>query len=127
MAQQLADQRDQNFVIWDQMQCEDILAHDNYREFNRKTCDMILTEARALAIKELLPLLAEGDKQGVTFDAGRVKVPEGFHRVYQLILEGEWNNLGVREETEKTCQHVAQLLRCSAIFIRLAVQSDNLI
>jgi alkylation response protein AidB-like acyl-CoA dehydrogenase len=98
MAQQLADQRDQNFVIWDQMQCEDILAHDNYKEFNRKTCDMILTEARALAIKELLPLMAEGDKQGVVFDAGIVKVPEGFHRVYKLILEGEWNNLGVTEE-----------------------------
>jgi alkylation response protein AidB-like acyl-CoA dehydrogenase len=98
MTQQLADQRDQNFVIWDQIQCEEILAHDNYQEFNRKTCDLILTEARALAVKELLPLMAEGDRQGVVFDGGAVKVPESFHRVYQLLLEGEWNNLGVPEE-----------------------------
>ena len=98
MPQQLADKRDQEFVIWEQIQCEDILAHDQYQDFNRKTCDMILTEARAIAIKELLPLLAEGDEQGVKFEDGTVKVPEDFHRVYQLFLESEWNNLGVAEE-----------------------------
>ncbi len=98
MPQQVADRRDQDFVIWEQMNCEEILKHETYREFNKKTCDMILTEARALAVKELLPLLAEGDEQGVRFDAGVVKVPESFHRVYKLIQEGEWNNLGVPEE-----------------------------
>ena len=56
MAQQVADRRDQDFVIWEQMACEEILKNEKYQDFNRKTCDMILTEARALAIKELLPL-----------------------------------------------------------------------
>ncbi|NNL75878.1 MAG: acyl-CoA dehydrogenase [Desulfobacterales bacterium] len=98
MPQQVADRRDQDFVIWEQMNCEAILKHETYREFNKKTCDMILTEARALAIKELLPLLAEGDEQGVHFDAGVVKVPKSFHRVYKLIQEGEWNNLGLPQE-----------------------------
>ncbi|MBT8371926.1 MAG: acyl-CoA dehydrogenase N-terminal domain-containing protein, partial [Deltaproteobacteria bacterium] len=65
MPQQIADRRDLDFVLWEQMNCEAILKHETYREFNKKTCDMILTEARALAIKELLPLLAEGDAQGV--------------------------------------------------------------
>ncbi len=98
MPQQIVDRRDLDFVIWEQMNCEEILKHETYREFNKKTCDMILTEARALAVKELLPLLAEGDEEGVKFDAGDVKVPESFHRVYRLILEGEWNNLGVSQE-----------------------------
>ncbi len=98
MPQQVADRRDQDFVIWEQMNCEEILKHETYREFNKKTCDMVLTEARALAIKELLPLMAEGDEQGVTFEAGDVKVPESFHRVFELITEGEWNNLGVPQE-----------------------------
>ncbi len=98
MPQQVADRRDQDFVLWEQMNCEEILKHETYQEFNKKTCDMILTEARALAVKELLPLLAEGDEQGVKFDAGAVKVPESFHRVYKLIQEGEWNNLSVPEE-----------------------------
>jgi alkylation response protein AidB-like acyl-CoA dehydrogenase len=98
MPQQVADRRDQDFVIWEQMQCEEILKNEQYQEFNRKTCDMILTEARALALKELLPLMAEGDEQGIRLENGTVKVPESFHRVYKLILEGEWNNLGVPEE-----------------------------
>jgi alkylation response protein AidB-like acyl-CoA dehydrogenase len=98
MPQQVADRRDQDFVIWEQMNCEEILKHEAYREFNKKTCDMVLTEARALAIKELLPLMAEGDEQGVRFDDGDVKVPESFHRVFNLIKEGEWNNLGVPQE-----------------------------
>jgi alkylation response protein AidB-like acyl-CoA dehydrogenase len=80
------------------MNCEEILTHETYREFNKKTCDMILTEARALAVKELLPIMAEGDEQGVRFDAGEVKVPESFHRVYKLIQEGEWNNLSLPAE-----------------------------
>ena len=98
MPQQVADRRDQQFVIWEQMNCEEILKHETYHEFNKKTCDMIIAEARTLAIKELLPLLAEGDELGVSFDAGVVKVPESFHGVYKLIQEGEWNNLGVPQE-----------------------------
>ena len=98
MPQQVADRRDQDFVIWEQMNCEEILKHENYREFNRKTCDMVLTEARALAIKELLPLMAEGDEHGVKFENGDVKVPPSFHRVFEIIKEGEWNNLGVPQE-----------------------------
>ena len=98
MPQQLADRRDQEFVLWEQMNCEDIIKNENYRDFNRKTCDMIITEARALAIKELLPILAEGDKQGVRYENGAVRVPESFHRVFKLVKEGEWQNLSVSLE-----------------------------
>ena len=98
MPQQVADRKDQDFVIWEQLNCEEILKHEIFHEFNKKTCNMIITEARALAVNELLPLLAEGDEQGVRLDAGIVKVPESFHRVYKLIQQGEWNNLGVPQE-----------------------------
>jgi hypothetical protein len=59
---------------------------------------MILTEARTLAVKEVLPTLADGDREGLHFDNGVVKVPECFHRPFELILEGGWNNLGIPEE-----------------------------
>jgi hypothetical protein len=98
MAQQLADRRDIDFVLWEQLNCEQFLNHELYRDFNKKTCDMIVTEARSLAIKEVLPTLAEGDQEAVEFDNGTVKVPESFHRVFKLILESEWNNLGVPVE-----------------------------
>ena len=98
MAQQLVDRRDQDFVIWEQINCAEILNHEKYKEFHPKTCSLIINEARALAIKELLPLLAEGDTEGVRFENGTVKVPQNFHRVYELIKEGEWNNLSVPTE-----------------------------
>ncbi len=93
MAQQLADRRDIDFVIWEQLNGEEIINHSLYKDFNRKTCDMIITEARSLAINAMLPTLAEGDRQGVRFENGTVKVPDCFHRPFQLLLEGEWNNL----------------------------------
>ena len=95
MAQQLVDRRDQDFVIWEQINCAEIINYEMYQEFNKKTCTLILNEARALAIKELLPLLAEGDTEGIHYENETVKVPQSFHRVYNLIKEGEWNNLSV--------------------------------
>lgn len=98
MAQQLADRRDQDFVIWEQFNNEEIIKHPKYKAFNRKTCEMIMTEARALAIKEILPTMKEGDEQGVRFENGTVKVPESYHRAFKLMVEGEWNNLAVDPE-----------------------------
>jgi len=98
MAQLLADKRDQDFVIWEQMGAEAFLQSGPFSSYDRKMCDMILTEARTLAVKEVLPTLAEGDREGLHFENGVVRVPECFRRPFELILEGGWNNLGVLEE-----------------------------
>jgi hypothetical protein len=93
MAQQLADRRDLEFVLWEQMDVEKILEEKRYEEFNRKTCDLILKEARTLAVKEILPTLKPGDEEGVVLENGVVRVPECFHRPFELLKEGEWPNL----------------------------------
>ncbi|MFP4446332.1 MAG: acyl-CoA dehydrogenase family protein [Desulfosudaceae bacterium] len=98
MAQQLADRRDMDFVMWEQLAGEEYLKKFGYKEFNKKTCEMVLTEARALAIKEILPTLSESDEEGLKFDAGTVTVPESFIRLRELLLDGEWQNLQVEEE-----------------------------
>ncbi len=66
VAQLLADKRDQDFVIWEQMGGEAFLESGPYSGYDRKMCDMILTEARTLAVKEVLPTLAEGDREGAS-------------------------------------------------------------
>ncbi len=98
MAQQLIDRRDQEFVIWEQLALEETLAGEGFAEFNRKAIDLVISEARSIAVKEMLPTLAEGDRQGVRFENGSVRVPDCFHRVFELFVEGEWNNLGVPQE-----------------------------
>jgi hypothetical protein len=60
MAQLIADRRDIDFVIWEQLNGEELLKYDVYSDFNKKTCDMILTEARKLAINFQYLLKWEG-------------------------------------------------------------------
>ncbi len=90
MAQQIADRRDIDFVLYEQLEIENLTKHDRYSDMNRKMFDMILTEARNFAIKEVLPLNEEGDRVGLVFENNQVKVPESFHRAYKLMREGEW-------------------------------------
>ena len=93
MAQVIADRRDIDFVLYEQLKVEELTKLDKYKDFNKKTFDMIITEARNFAVKELLPTFAEGDREGLRFENGQVKVPECFHRAYELLLEGEWTSL----------------------------------
>jgi len=93
MAQVIADRRDVEFTLYEQMETESLLEYDKYADLNRKMFDMIISEARSFSIKELLPTYAEGDKIGLTFEKGQVKVPECFHRPHKLIIENEWTSL----------------------------------
>ncbi|MCG8336950.1 MAG: acyl-CoA dehydrogenase [Proteobacteria bacterium] len=90
MAQQLADLRDMEFALFEQFKIDELANHELFADFNKKTVKMIISEARQLAIKELLPTNKPGDEEGCTFESGVVKVPECFHRIYDLYCEGEW-------------------------------------
>ena len=90
MAQQIADRRDVDFLLHEVLRVEEMSAHEKFGEFNRKTIDLIVSEARNLAIKEILPTQVIGDRQGVHFENGTVTVPEEFKKVYETYREGEW-------------------------------------
>ncbi len=90
MAQQVADRRDVDFVLHEQLKVEELSQYEQFEDFNKKTIDMVVSEARNLALKELLPYLKEADEEGCTFDGGKVSVPKAFHRAYKLFAEGEW-------------------------------------
>ncbi len=90
MAQIIADRRDIDFVLYEQLNIEQLSKHERFAEFNKKTVDMVVTEARNLAIKEILPTRKIGDEEGCRFEGGKVTVPESFHKVYELFREGEW-------------------------------------
>ncbi|MGD9289272.1 MAG: acyl-CoA dehydrogenase family protein, partial [Desulfobacterales bacterium] len=93
MAQVIADRRDIDFVLYEQLTTDEMTRLEKFQDFNKKTFDMIITEARNFAIKELLPTNAEGDKEGLDFENGQVKVPASFHRAYELFVDGEWTSL----------------------------------
>ena len=88
MAQVIADRRDVDFVLHEQLNVGALSEHEKYAEFNKKTVDLIISEARNLAIKEILPTFKEGDEQGCRLENGQVSVPESFKRAYDLFVEG---------------------------------------
>jgi alkylation response protein AidB-like acyl-CoA dehydrogenase len=90
MAQVIADRRDVDFVLFEQLGIDQLSEHERYAEFNRKTIELIVSEARNLAVKEILPTQKDGDQNGCRFEGGKVAVPESYHRAWDLFLEGEW-------------------------------------
>ncbi|MBF0117867.1 MAG: acyl-CoA dehydrogenase [Desulfobacterales bacterium] len=90
MAQLIADRRDIDFVLYEQLDVEKLLETKAYAELNKKMFDMVVNEARNFAIKEILPTYSEGDKQGVRYEEGQVKVPDCYHKPHKLFVENEW-------------------------------------
>jgi len=91
MAQFISDRRDIDFVLHEQLEADSLAdKSDDFAEFNKKTIDLIISEARNLAVKEILPTQKEGDEQGCSLENGVVTTPESFKRLYELFNEGEW-------------------------------------
>ena len=67
MAQVILDRRDVDFVLFEQLGVDQLSKHAQFAEFNRKTMEMVINEARNLAVKEMLPTQKEGDEQGCIF------------------------------------------------------------
>ena len=112
MAQLISDRRDIDFVLYEQLQIEDLLKTEKYKDLNRKMFDLVISEARNLGIKEIYPTYAEGDREGVKFENGRVTVPACFHRSHELFVEGEW--IAMAEDPEVGGQGLPQIIRQAA-------------
>ena len=90
MTQIIADRRDMDFVLYEQLEADTLVRSEKYSGFTRKMLDMIITESRNFALKEFLPTYKEGDREGVRLENGGVKVPACYKRAHRLYREGEW-------------------------------------
>ncbi len=79
---------------------EDVFDHyghfKKYPEFEEATPDLgdaIFQECAKFCENELLPLYQSGDKEGCTFDNGKVTTPKGFKAAYDKYVEGGWQSL----------------------------------
>jgi alkylation response protein AidB-like acyl-CoA dehydrogenase len=90
MAQYIADRRDVEFVLYEQLEAEKLCKLEQYNDLNKKAFDMVVNEARNFAIKEILPTYAEGDKNPVRYENGQVIAPPSFKRPLELFVDGEW-------------------------------------
>jgi alkylation response protein AidB-like acyl-CoA dehydrogenase len=98
MSRLLIDDRDQKFVLFEQLEIEELSESTLYSEFDSETYNMVLNEAQKLAQNEMMPVNAEGDSEGCTLKDGKVSVPKSFHRLWQLWNEGEWRRIDIPRE-----------------------------
>ncbi len=112
MAQVIADRRDVDFVLHEQFKVSELSKNERFAEFNKKTVDLIVSEARNLAVKEILPTQKIGDEVGTKFDGGKVMVPDEFHKAWELFKEGGW--LAMPEDQEYGGQGMPRLLSMAA-------------
>jgi alkylation response protein AidB-like acyl-CoA dehydrogenase len=113
MVQFIADRKDVDFVLHEQLKVGELSNHEKFAEFNKKTIDLIISEARNLAIKELLPTQVDGDREGARFENGKVTVPESFHKAWELFKEGEW--VALPDDPEWGGQGMPNTLQLAAI------------
>ncbi len=84
------DLRDAKFLLFEHLQVEKLQAYRSFRDLNAKALKMILDEALKLAREVLAPTMQDGDRLGCIYESGAVKVPESFHRAWQLFAETGW-------------------------------------
>jgi len=93
MSNYLADERDQKFVLYEQLELDKLTELPRYTEHSKDLYDMVLEEARKLAVEVLEPAVPEADKEGCRFENGNVFVPKVFHNAMKLYAEGGWISL----------------------------------
>ncbi len=93
MADLITDQRDLDFVLYEQLDTETLFKTKKFGDMDRNLADRIVREAKNLAVKELLPAYTESDQNGARFDKGIVTAPRCFKRALKLLAQGEWSAL----------------------------------
>lgn len=82
--------RDIRFVLYEQLGIDRLCEFDKFKDFSRETFDMVLEEAAKLAAEVIAPLNPISDKEGCTFEKGKVKVPAAFHEAFKKYCAGGW-------------------------------------
>lgn len=90
MSSFLVDERDIQFVLFDQVKIQNLFGCDRYSMWNEKSLRMLLNEARKFAEKELFPLNTEGDRVGAKFENNNVYSVPGTKKAYQNYVEDGW-------------------------------------
>jgi len=113
MANLLVDERDVKFVLFEQLNIEQLSETARYADYSREMYDMVLEQAWKLAVNEMAPANREGDEQGCVWEDGKVRVPESYHRPFEMYRQGGW--LPIAEAVESGGQGFPVVVGLAAI------------
>jgi hypothetical protein len=103
MAEFTYDLRDLKFILKEWLNTEEVLNYGRFKEnYSLADVDFILNEAHKIAREVIYPVNREGDKTGVKFENGAVKLPPGYKEAYKFLQESGWGsaNESLASETQ---------------------------
>ena len=89
-----ADLRDFRFLLFEQLQIQDMLGKEPFADWGPEEISMVLDEVYRYATEVSGPLNQIGDLQGCKLENGQVKTPDGFANAWKKIWEAGWRTLG---------------------------------
>jgi 3-(methylsulfanyl)propanoyl-CoA dehydrogenase len=93
MSEYKAPLRDMHFVLHELAGLAEIAKLPGCEEINAELVDQILEQGAKFASGVLSPLNKPADKEGSTWDKGKVTTPKGFKEAYRQFVEAGWNAL----------------------------------
>ena len=100
--------KDIRFVLDELIGADELRACPEFADYSSETADAVLGEAARFAETVLEPLCKSGDRQGASWSASGVTMPDGFREAYQQFRENGWP--GLRGSTEFGGQNVPSAL-----------------
>jgi len=94
---QLIDSRDVRFTLFEMLELEKLNRFNAFKDFDRSVYEDTLELAEKIAVQQFYPSNADGDKNGLKFDAktGEVKVPESLRKGYNAYVEAGFHSLSL--------------------------------
>lgn len=116
MGNKLTDLRDTRFVLYEQLNVEDLCESQWFQDHSRETFEMIITAAEKLAVNDFAPANSIGDRIGCQWQDNQVMVPEPYRAPFRKFCEGGWMSLP--ENYDVGGQHVPLSIHyaCSTMF-----------
>jgi alkylation response protein AidB-like acyl-CoA dehydrogenase len=94
----LVDERDQKFVLFEQLRVDELGKTSLYGHISRDVIDLSLGAAVDLAVRESYPIMAEAEREGCRLENGSVSFPRSFKRLKAEYDKGGWPGVIARKE-----------------------------
>ncbi len=91
----LLDSRDLRFVLFEALDVDKFSQYEKFADFDRDTYEATLELAEQIAVEQVYPANAVGDKTGAQYDPSTktVKIPEDYHKAMKSYREAGFSGL----------------------------------
>lgn len=115
----LVDSRDVRFVLYELLDVEKLNKYPKFADYDRDMYEDTLNLAEKIAIEQLYPVCAEGDKIGCQYDpeTNGVRVPEVYKPGYKALVEAGFVSLQDDPEIGGAGMPIAVNTSCLEYFV----------